>query len=196
MKHDVESLKSQYGVPAVLDHFGVPHARSRAACPLCDGTNPQAFAFGGPEAGRLWQCFSCHESGDAIGLYARLARVSPGRAIAEIASHLGLIESTPDEWDRRKRERDAALAVKREADLAESRRLTALAKRGYESERKAAWLLESAYRHKSADLLGYAYDAEFDAMVADYLAAGVPTLVELALGKGVEPVEAADGRAG
>ena len=193
VKYDLDAMQAQFDCAAVLDHFGTKHTRGRCPCPFC-GTSEhsQSLSHKGP----VWVCHACGEKGNAIALYTRLAGVSKGRAIAEIASHLGLIESTPEEWDRRKRERDAALAVKREADLPESRRLTALAKRGYESERKAAWLLESAYRHKSADLLGYAYDAEFDAMVADYLAAGVPTLVELALGKGVEPVEAADGRAG
>lgn len=96
-----------YKVADVLDRFGVPHSRSRAACPLCQTANTQAFSFAGGD-GRLWTCFACGEGDDAIQLYARLAGIRPGRAIAEIASHLGLIASAAADWDAKRRAREQA----------------------------------------------------------------------------------------
>jgi len=116
-----------FTVADALDRFGVRHARSRAACPLCQGSNEQAFAFGGPNGHRLWQCFSCGRRGNVAQLYAALAGVPVGRAIAEIASHLGLIPSTPSECDSRRAEAEAGRELDRAyADL-ERRRLNKLA---------------------------------------------------------------------
>lgn len=103
----------RFTVAMVLEHFGLPTQR-RGPCPLCKTSDTsQAFCHGGSLFG--FYCHACGRKGDAVTLYAELSGVRPGRAIAEIASHLGLIESTPSDWDARKAAREREAADKQEA---------------------------------------------------------------------------------
>ena len=163
-KFDTEALAA-YRVSDVLTHYGLPTAR-RGPCPLCS-TGERSTAFS--HKGHLWICYACGEKGHASSLYARLGSMPLGRAIAEIACHLGLVESDPAEWDRRKAEREARQEIERTEKQAESWRLTRLAKEGFEAEREAEWLKAMAMKYKSRELLGMAYEAEGRMMVADYL---------------------------
>lgn len=99
-----------FTVAMVLERFGVAHSHGRACCPICQSHNPQSFAFGGKMFG--YNCFVCGAKGNQVQLYAALAGIPQGRAVAEIASHLGLIETTPAEWDAK---RDKA-RIRRECD--------------------------------------------------------------------------------
>lgn len=149
-----------FTVADALDRFGVAHSRSRAACPLCRGGNSQAFAFGGPNGHRLWQCFSCGAKGNVAQLYAALAGVPVGRAVAEIASILGLIPSTPGEWDSRRAERLAGEALDRAYAGRERRRMNELAEAARIAEGQAATMRRVAWLWgRTAVALGAIFDA-------------------------------------
>lgn len=141
MRFDLTQLDG-FSVADALDRFGVRHSRSRAACPICAGSNPQAFAFGGPSGGRLFQCFSCHASGNAITLYAKLAGVSVPVAIEHIAAILGITEVDPTELARIRSTRAQEAEAKRMRDDARSQGLTRLATWAQEDERLARIHLE------------------------------------------------------
>lgn len=152
----------------VLRNFGLDPARRRP-CPFCGTSDTsQAFVHGGAMKACLFYCHACGERGDSVKLYAFLAGVSPGRAIAEIACHLGLAESDPGEWDRKRAEREARAEIERAERQAESWRLTRLAVAGFEAERESEWLKGLAYRLKDRNALGLAYEADGRAMVLDY----------------------------
>jgi len=165
VKYDNDDL-NRYTVADLFSDFGFKHHRERGPCPLCKTSkDSQSFSF----KGNLFLCFACGAKGNTAQLYAKVAGVSIGNAIEQIATRLGLTAADPAEWDKRKAERDAAAAAERESAQAESWRLTRLARRGFESERQAESLHRLAFRIQSPDALGLAYDAEGEAMMADYL---------------------------
>jgi hypothetical protein len=111
-------MRDQWPVTAVLDEFGIRHGRNRAACPICQGRNTQAFAFGKPTP-TSWHCFSCHAGGDSIKLHALLAGLDTGAAIRDIARRLGLTTSAPAALAARTTAR--RIASRHAQDLADAR---------------------------------------------------------------------------
>ena len=105
-------------------------------------------------------------------MYAALGGIPFARAVAEIAAHLGLIESDPATWDARRAERQQAEAAKRAAALAESWRLTKLAAEAHRLEREAESLRSWASRlpkHLALRVIVAAIERESRVMECDYL---------------------------
>ena len=116
-----------YTVANALEHFGLSTAR-RGPCPFCL-TSPasQSFSHGGTMHGFF--CHACGRGGTAAQLYAHLGGLPIGRAITEIASHLGLTASTPSDSDAARKVREAAARDQREAEEIEMIRWQARVRR-------------------------------------------------------------------
>ena len=110
-RFDAEDL-ARFDCAMVLDRFGWARLEARSPCPFCK-TSPGSTAFS--FKGHLYICYACGKRGNSVGLYADLAGIPYGRAAAEIASHLGLIESSPAEWDAKRRARELAHEAETEA---------------------------------------------------------------------------------
>jgi len=64
MRIDIDHLKAGVTIAEILDDFGIPHKRSRCACPIHNGSNPNSFSF----KEQYYRCHSCQEHGDVIDL--------------------------------------------------------------------------------------------------------------------------------
>lgn len=146
-----------FTVAMVLERFGLPTQR-RGPCPLCKtSASSQAFCHGGNLFG--FYCHACGRKGDAVTLYAELGGIRPGRAIAEIASHLGLVGSTPAEWDARKAQREREAADAKEAQEIERVRWLGRVARKERLERRIAETAALGPSPLVLDVLGNLYQA-------------------------------------
>jgi len=88
------SIKEAVSIGQVLDYFGKPHTKSRAACPIHNSSNPSSFSF----SDQLFFCFVCQAKGDSIDLWQRLGSCDFKTAVDQMGSLAGI---RPGRWERK-----------------------------------------------------------------------------------------------
>jgi len=83
-KNDIQPL--QFSISDVLDDFGIPHRRGRAACPIHGGNNQTSFSFND----EVYKCHACGASGNAVTLVKTLLDANVAGAKKYIKDRFGI----------------------------------------------------------------------------------------------------------
>lgn len=89
---DFKTIKQQFTLEQVLQHYGVELAGARASrrgkCPLHHGDNPTSFSVNLEK--NAWHCFGCGESGNQLDLIAKMEECSIKEAASKAVDWFNL----------------------------------------------------------------------------------------------------------
>lgn len=88
---DFKAYKSGHFLRLVIAEFGLKSSRGtplthRGPCPMCCDGKPAARFFACEMSKGVWYCHKCRASGDALDLWARLAKVAVWQAALDLSA--------------------------------------------------------------------------------------------------------------